>query len=286
MNARDRFFAVFPRRKVIIGMVHLKPLPGAPRYAGSLSGVLDAALKDAEAMRSGGADALIVENFNDNPFYPDHVETETVAAMTVIAKEVVRAAGVPVGVNMLRNDWKAALAVAAAVGARFIRLNVLTDALVTDQGIIQAPAHLAMRYRRALGADDVLILADVYSKHGAPIARRPLAVVARDTADRALADAVIVSGEESGDPPLAEDLSVVRNATPGTPLLIGSGMQESTAHLLTLADGAIFGAWAKRDNVITNPVDAEKVRRFVAAGRAPWGERGGASSCATTGRKG
>jgi membrane complex biogenesis BtpA family protein len=222
-------------------------------------------------MRSGGADAVLVENFNDNPFYPDHVETETVAAMAVVAKEVLRAAKVPVGVNVLRNDWKAALAIAAAVGARFIRLNVLTDAAVTDQGIIQGAAHLAMRYRRALGADDVLVLADVYSKHGAPVARRPLAVVARDTADRALADAVIVSGEESGDAPVPEDITEVRSAAPETPLLIGSGMRESCVHLLALADGAIVGTSVKRDSVITNPVDAERVRRFVAASRVPVG---------------
>jgi membrane complex biogenesis BtpA family protein len=269
MTARDRFFAVFPRRTVMIGMVHLKPLPGAPRYAGSLTAVLDAALADAGAMCAGGADALLVENFNDNPFYPAHVEPETVAAMAVVAREVVRAAAVPVGVNVLRNDWKAALAVAAATGARFIRLNVLTDALVTDQGIIQAQAHLALRYRRALGADGILILADVCSKHGAPVARRPFAVVARDTAERAMADAVIVSGEETGDPPRAEDLTEARAAVPETPLLIGSGMRDSTAHLLALADGAIFGSYAKRDGVIGNPVDSERVRRFVAAGRAP-----------------
>jgi membrane complex biogenesis BtpA family protein len=269
MTARDRFFGVFPRRKVIVGMVHLRPLPGAPRYAGSLADVLDAALADAEAMRAGGVDALLVENFNDNPFYPDHVDPETVAAMTVIAKEITRAATVPVGVNVLRNDWKAAFAIAAAVGARFIRLNVLTDPLVTDQGIIEGRAHLALRYRRMLAADDILILADVYSKHGTPIARRPLAVVARDTAERALADAVIVSGEETGDAPVSEDISVVREAVPDTPLLIGSGMTESNAHLLALADGAVFGTAAKHDNVITNPVDPQRVRRFVAASRAP-----------------
>ena len=267
-NARDRFFAVFPRRKVIIGMVHLKALPGAPRFAGSLREVLDAALADADAMGRGGVDALLVENFNDNPFYPDRVEPETVAAMAVIATEVIRAANVPVGVNVLRNDWKAALAVAAVAGARFIRLNVLTDALVTDQGILQGPAHLAMRYRRALGAEDVLVLADVYSKHGAPLARRPLAVVARDTADRALADALIVSGEETGDPPLAEDIRLVREAAPNTPLLIGSGMRDSSAGLLSLADGAVLGTSAKRGDIVTNPVDADHVRRFVAATRA------------------
>jgi uncharacterized protein len=275
VQARERFFAVFPRRKVVIGMVHLKPLPGAPRYRGSLAGVIDAAVLDAEAMRTGGADALMVENFNDNPFYPGDVEPETVAAMTVVAGEVARAANLPLGINVLRNDWKAALAIASAVGARFIRLNILTDALVTDQGIIQAPAHLAMRYRRALGAEELLILADLYSKHSAPLARRPLPVVARDTADRALADAVIVSGEESGDLPAREDLRVVRAATPDTPLLIGSGMQDSTADLLALADGAIVGTWAKRDGVVTNPVDVERVRRFVAAARTPPAEGGG-----------
>ncbi len=210
---------MFSEEKVVLGMVHLKPLPGAPRYGGSLAPVLEAALADAEAIRQGGAGGMIVENFNDNPFYPGHVEPETVAAMTVIAREVVRTAGdLPVGINVLRNDWKAALAIALTVGARFIRLNILTDALVTDQGIIQAPAHLALRYRRALGADHLLILADVYCKHGAPLARRPLGTVARDTAERGLADALIVSGEESGDPPRPESSPGCQNAANTLPI--------------------------------------------------------------------
>lgn len=266
MNAGARFRSAFPQGKVVLGMVHLKPLPGAPRYEGSLHGVLEAALADADAIRRGGAGGMIVENFNDNPFYPDHVEPETVAAMTVIAREVVRAAGdLPVGINVLRNDWKAALAIACAVGARFIRLNILTDALVTDQGIIQAPAHLALRYRRALGADHILILADVYCKHGAPLARRPLATVARDTAERGMADALIVSGEESGDPPRREDILEVRAAVAGVPILLGSGMREATAGMVALVDGTVFGYHAKVDDIITNPVDPERVRRFVAA---------------------
>jgi uncharacterized protein len=264
--SRARFRTVFSQDRVVLGMVHLHALPGAPRYEGRLAPVVDAALADAEAIRRGGAGGMIVENFNDNPFYPDHVEPETVAAMTVIAREVVRVAGdLPVGINVLRNDWKAALAVALAVGGRFIRLNILTDALVTDQGIIEAPAHLALRYRRALGADHILILADVYCKHGAPLARRPLGIVARDTAERGLADALIVSGEESGDPPRREDILEVRAAVPDVPVLLGSGMRETTAETVALVDGSVFGYHAKVDDIITNPVDPERVRRFVAA---------------------
>jgi membrane complex biogenesis BtpA family protein len=264
--SRARFRSVFAQINVVLGMVHLHPLPGAPRYGGRLAPVVEAALRDAEAIRRGGASGMIVENFNDNPFYPDQVEPETVAAMAVIAKEVVHAAGdLPVGINVLRNDWKAALAIALAVGGRFIRLNILTDALVTDQGLIEAPAHLALRYRRALGADHLLILADVYCKHGAPLARRPLGTVARDTAERGLADALIVSGEESGDPPRHEDILEVRAAVPDVPVLLGSGMRETTAETVALVDGSIFGYHAKVDDIITNPVDPDRVRRFVAA---------------------
>lgn len=277
--SRDRFRSVFAPGPIVVGMVHLRPLPGAPRYGGDLSAVIDAALADADAVRRGGADGMIVENFNDNPFYPGHVEPETVAAMAVVAREVARAAGsLPVGINVLRNDWKAALAIALAVGARFVRVNILTDALVTDQGIIEAPAHLALRYRRALGADRILILADLYCKHGAPLARRPLATVARDTAERALADAVIVSGEESGDPPQREDVLEVTGAVPAVPVLIGSGMREASAAMVSLVDGAIFGYHAKVDGVITNPVDPERVRRFVAAVRAAASRRAAADA--------
>jgi membrane complex biogenesis BtpA family protein len=244
-------------------MVHLPPLPGAPGYKGDLNAVMDHALHDARTLADAGVHGLLVENFHDYPFYPETKEPETVAAMTRIAVELRRVVALPLGVQVLRNSWQSSLAIAAAVGGAFIRVNVLTEAMVTDQGLITGVAHLALRYRRFIGAESVRIMADVYSKHGAPVARRPLGIVAQDLVSRGRADAVIVSGEHSGDPPRAEDLEEVRRAVPDTPVVLGSGMTVDTVDLLRYADACIFGYGAKRGGDMASPVDAQLARTFM-----------------------
>ena len=129
----------------VIGMVHLRALPGAPTYGGSVEAIRTAALRDAEALQIGGASALLVENYFDAPFYPNRVPAHTVAHMTAIASALRQRVDLPLGVNVLRNDGRAALAVAHAAGADFIRVNVLVGARMTDQGILEGRAHRAAR---------------------------------------------------------------------------------------------------------------------------------------------
>ena len=252
----------------VIGMVHLLPLPGSARWAGSMDAVARAALRDAESLAEGGADALLVENFGDAPFTPGRVEPETVAAMAAVAREISRAVGRPLGINVLRSDGRSALAVAVAAGARFIRVNVHVGAVLTDQGIIQGAAHELLRARRLLGAD-VKILADVQTKHAAPLAVVSLEQEARNCVERGLADALIVSGAATGEPTAPGDLKRVRDTVPGVPLLVGSGATaETAADLLAVADGLIVGTAVKRDGVVSGPVDAARVRRLVEAARS------------------
>jgi uncharacterized protein len=143
--------------KPAIGMVHLRPLPGSPACEDALADIVSAALRDAEAIVEEGMDGLLLENFGDAPFFPDQVPPITVAAMTVVATELRRRFDVPIGINVLRNDARGALAVAWAAGASFIRVNVLCGARVTDQGIIQGQAHLVIRDRRHLAADAIQV---------------------------------------------------------------------------------------------------------------------------------
>src|SRR5690625_4204170 len=255
---------IFGTEKPVLGMVHLKALPGAPLYDGDLDGVVEYAIQDAKNLKEGGAHGIIIENFNDYPFYPETEEPETVAAMTMVAQEIRRVVDLPMGINILRNSWKSALAVAGTVKADFIRLNIITDAYVTDQGIINTMAHYALRYRKALGIEHVKIFADVETKHAAAIAPRPIEVVARDAAYRAMADALILAGEESAQPPSVENIKIVKEAVPGVPVIIGSGMKVETANYLEHADGAVFGYGAKIDDVMNNHVDVEKTKQFVA----------------------
>jgi uncharacterized protein len=251
----------------VIGMVHLKALPGSPRWGGSMAEVIEAAVADARTWEVAGADALLVENHGDVPFTPDRVDAATVAAMAVAVTEVSGEAARPVGVNVLKSDALSALAVAAAAGAAFVRVNVHVGAVVTDQGLVQACAHKTLRYRRLLGVD-VKILADVQAKHGLPLTPVPIEQEARDCVRRGLADGLVVSGPATGQPTAVEDLERVRRAVPEVPVLVGSGVTSDTAaQLLDIADALIVGTWAKFGGRLENPVDPDRACRIVEAAR-------------------
>jgi len=257
--------------KPIIGMVHLPALPGTPRWSGSMERVLASARADAAALAEGGADAILVENFGDVPFAAGRVDAGTVAAMSVAIAAIARDVALPIGVNVLRSDPMSALAIAAATGASFVRVNVHVGAVVADQGLLLSGAHDTLRYRRLLGAD-VKIFADVETKHGAPLAPVPLALEARDCVERGLADGLVVTGVATGEPTALADLERVRGAVPDTPLLVGSGATpETAAELLSVADALIVGTSVKRDGLVGNPVDPRRVRRLVDAARGARG---------------
>ncbi|MCP9841285.1 BtpA/SgcQ family protein [Synechococcus sp. J7-Johnson] len=251
---------LFPQLCPLIGVIHLGPLPGSPGWAGDLGHLEAAALADADAYLSGGVDGLIVENFGDVPFWRGSVPPETVAAMTRLALAVVRATEQPVGINVLRNDALAALAIAQASGAHFLRVNVLSGATVTDQGLIEGVAAELLRRRRLLGAESVRILADVLVKHGAPLAPLSMAEAVSDVLERGGADGVIVSGTGTGRPTDPADLEQARAAAAGAPVLIGSGANPQTLQRLSAAcDGVIAGTALKCNGLISAPVDPARV---------------------------
>jgi len=250
--------------KPVIGMVHLMALPGSPRFTGDVRAIRDAALRDAESLAAGGVHGIMMENFGDVPFYPGRVPASVVAHVTAIAAEIRRAIpDVPLGINMLRNDGQSALAVAHAVGANFIRVNVLCGARVTDQGVIQGIAHDLLRERAHLGAHDIKIMADVDVKHSAPLAVRPIIDEVDDTIERGLADAVIVSGAGTGKPTDPQHVRVVKGAAGDVPVFIGSGMSAATVEQFDAADGFIVGTAFKRNGDVAEPVDIDRVRAFV-----------------------
>ncbi|MFQ6080649.1 MAG: BtpA/SgcQ family protein [Candidatus Bathyarchaeia archaeon] len=262
-NALEELFGV---KKPIIGMVHLLPLPGSPRYeGGSIVHILERAVQDAKNLETGGINGLIVENLGDAPYLKTSVGPETISATTLVVRKVIDTVNVPVGVNILRNDVKAALAVAYVTGGRFIRANVFTDTVVTDQGIIEASASELLRYRRYLGAEEVKIFADVHVKYGLPLSPVSIEQSAKEAAYRGLADALIVTGARTGIEPDLEDLTRVRKAVPDRPLLVGSGAtKENILKLLERADGAIVGTSLKVDGITENPVDGGRVKAFMA----------------------
>ena len=250
-------------RPILVGMVHLGALPGSPKYAGEWPALLNAARQDAASLAEGGADAVLLENFSDDPFFKTKVPRITIAAMTVAALAVREsAAGLPVGVNVLRNDGRAALAVAIAAGCQFIRVNVLSGARVTDQGIIQGIAADLLRKRRSWGGEKIAIWADVDVKHSVPLAGRPLEDEVADLLARGGADALIVSGSGTGRPTDPEKLARVKSAAGSTPVLVGSGATPHSARdTRGDAHGFIVGTALKRNGRI----DPALVRQFADA---------------------
>lgn len=259
--------AIFPDvRRPVIGMIHLPPLAGSPRYLGKLQSVIQRAASDAQSLVEGGVHGLMVENFYDTPFFKDNVGPETVAQMTRVAMEVRQAVGddMPMGINVLRNDALAALAVAHAVGAQYIRVNILSGAMLTDQGIIEGRAAELMRFRKMLAVEHIAVWADVRVKHAAVLAVRSLRDEVEDLCRRAMADAVIVSGSGTGRRTADRDAGAAQEAAGSTPVLIGSGVSaEQLDALCPVADGFIIGSGFKREGDVQQPVDPERVRSFM-----------------------
>jgi membrane complex biogenesis BtpA family protein len=267
-------YQLFKTRKPIIGVVHLLPLPTSARWGGSLKAVIDRAEQEATALASGGVDGLIVENFFDAPFTKNQVDPAVVSAMTVVVQRIQNLVTLPVGLNVLRNDGKSAMAIASCVKAQFIRVNVLTGVMATDQGLIEGEAHQLLRYRRELGSD-VQILADVLVKHARPLSSPNLTVAVKDTIERGLADGVILSGWATGSPPNLEDLELASGAAAGTPVFIGSGANwENVGTLMQAADGVIVSSSLKRHGQISQPIDPIRVSQFVEAAHRSWNSKG------------
>jgi membrane complex biogenesis BtpA family protein len=273
-NRANAIGEIFGRGKALIGMIHVPPLPGAPRYrGGGMAAILDACLGDAEALVTGGMHGLIVENHGDIPFRkPGNIGPETAACLAVVADRLAQTFDVPIGVNVLANAAIPAFAVAAAAGARFIRVNQWANAYVANEGLIEGEAAEALRYRAALRADDVKVFADSHVKHGAHAitADRPIAELTRDLAFFD-ADAVIATGQRTGDSATMDEIDAIAAAT-HLPLLVGSGVTpHNVAAILARTQGVIVASSLKVDGVWWNPVEPARVRALMQAARPALG---------------
>ncbi|MGA7509859.1 MAG: BtpA/SgcQ family protein [Erwinia billingiae] len=264
-NALEMLFQV---KKPVIGVIHLKPLPGAPRYNGqAMKEVYDAAVADALTLSRGGVDGIIVENASDLPFArPENIGPETVAALTAACLAVRQAVDTPIGITCVANGAIPALAIAKAVGARWVRVNQWANAYIANEGFINGPAPEAMRYRSMIDARDVAIFADVHVKFGAHAitADRSIPEQATD-AEWFDADVLIATGTRTGNPTSDTEVNEVRSGT-NLPVIVGSGLSPSQVPaLFASADGAIIGQWLKEDGQWWKPVDPRRVAELMAA---------------------
>ena len=256
---------IFQTDNPVIGVVHLSPLPTSARWQGKLQEVIARAEQEATALAAGGVDGIIIENFFDAPFTKDCVDPAVVSAMTLVVDRLKGMVMLPIGINVLRNDARSAMAIATCTQAQFIRVNVLTGVMATDQGLIEGKANELLRYRRELGSK-VAILADVLVKHARPLGTPNLTTAVQDTIQRGLADAVILSGWATGSPPTKEDLELASAAAGNTPVLIGSGADwENIPQLMQAADGVIVSSSLKRRGKIDETIDPIRVSQFVEA---------------------
>jgi uncharacterized protein len=259
---------IFQADNPVIGVVHLSPLPTSPRWQGKLQEVIARAEQEATALAAGGVDGIIIENFFDAPFVKDCVDPAVVSAMTLIVDRLKGMVMLPIGINVLRNDARSAMAIATCTQTQFIRVNVLTGVMATDQGLIEGKAHELLRYRRELGSE-VAILADVLVKHARPLGTPNLTTAVQDTIQRGLADGVILSGWATGSPPTQEDLELASAAAGDTPVLIGSGADwTNIPQLMQAADGVIVSSSLKRQGKISETIDPIRVSQFVEAARS------------------
>jgi len=254
-----------------IGVIHLPPLPGAPGSSHldpgtALQRAGAVAVKEAITLQKLGFDGIILENFGDAPFYSTSVPHETVVALSIIAAAVREATSLPLGINVLRNDARAALAIAAVTGSDFIRVNVLSGVAATDQGIIEGKAAELLRERGRLKVESIAILADVHVKHAKSLSSESLALAIEETAGRGGADGIIITGSTTGRSPSHEDLSLALKAAKENqvPLYIGSGLTALGLSALPESTiGMIVGSSLRKGGKAGAPLDLKRGKAFI-----------------------
>jgi membrane complex biogenesis BtpA family protein len=266
----DSLAEMFGVDKPVIGMVHLWPLPGAPGYAGyPIDTIVDQARRDAQLLLEGGVDGLMVENMWDLPYYVGtDVQPQAMTCQAVAARAIVEMANVPVGINVVHNGGLVALAIAIAAGASFMRVCILTGARLWDTGELDhGCAADLLRRRKELDAEHIKLFADVDKKHSVPFPGLDLETHIEWT-EFYRADALIVSGRMTGAAPSVDKVRQAKELAK-RPILLGSGTTDKNiADFLRYADGVIVGSGLKVDGIAENPVDVERVRRYMAVVRA------------------
>jgi len=254
---------VLGMKKPVVAMVHIGALPGTPLYdaKGGVPKLIDGVAADIERLQAGGVDAVMFGNENDRP-YVFKAPPEGVAAMTAVIQASKAALRVPFGVNYLW-DPLASVAIGAATGAGFVR-EIFTGLFASDMGLWQADAAGAARLRRNLGRDDMKLMFNINAEFAFSLDQRPIELRAKSAVFSSLADAILVSGPLTGQPVDRAQLRAVREAVSNVPVFANTGVTiDNVSDILALADGVVIGTHFKRDGDTWNPVDGDRVKRFM-----------------------
>lgn len=253
---------------LLIGMVHVGALPGTPRFANNFEQLIEKAVVEAQALQKAGFGAIILENMHDVPYLRTSVGPEITAAMAVASTEVRRAVSIPMGIQILAGANIAALSVAQAVGAEFIRVEGFVFSHIADEGLIEACAGQLLRLRRELGAEKIKIFADIKKKHSSHAITSDINI--SETAHAAEffgADGVIITGSATGTTASLEELALVKKSV-RIPVWIGSGITPDNLSHYKDANAWIVGSSLKKEGMWSNPLDLNRLNEMVKAGLA------------------
>lgn len=260
----EKFIKIFKRNQVIIGMIHLKALPGTPDYKNNNSEILETALKEALLYKKAGIDALAIENMHDVPYIKNEVGHEISAMMTLIGHEIKQATQLPCGIQVLSSANRAALAVAKAANLDFIRAEGFVFGHLADEGYIDSCAGDLLRYRKQINADHIAVFTDIKKKHSSHTLTADISLEeTAKTAEYFRSDGLIITGTSTGEEASIEEVKSIKKVCK-IPVIVGSGVTlENLETYLLKADALIVGSWFKDEGHWSNALNYDKVASFM-----------------------
>jgi membrane complex biogenesis BtpA family protein len=259
-----RFRKLFGKNKPVIGMIHIDPLPGTPKYKDSVKQIIEKSIDEAKIYLDAGIDAIAIENMHDTPYLKRNVGEEITSLMSIIGYEIKNRTQIPVGIQILAGANRQAIAAAHSAGLDFIRAEGFVFSHIADEGIFDSDAGELLRYRKSIGADNILVFTDIKKKHSSHKITEDISIV--ETAKAAeffLSDGVVITGSHTGKPADIQEISSVKKQI-SLPIIVGSGITDTNIEdYFNISDGWIIGSYFKKGGNWKNGVDSERVSNFM-----------------------
>ena len=260
----SKFTHIFSTHKPIIGMIHVEALPGTPKFSNQIAAIIAKAVLEAEVYKNNGIDALMIENMHDVPYQKNDVGHEISSLMAIIAYQIKQKTKLPLGIQILAGANHAAISVAKASGADFIRAEGFVFGHLADEGYIDSNAAALLRFRKQIEAENIAVFTDIKKKHSSHALTQDLDIAEiAHAAEFFLSDGVIVTGMHTGSTANSDEINQVKKAT-NLPVLVGSGITfDNIADYMPLADAFIVGSYFKKEGFWTNDLDPKRIQQFM-----------------------
>ncbi len=246
-------------------MIHLKALPGTPKYSGNVTEIIKTAVAEAEIYKINGIDGLAIENMHDTPYLKNEVDHEISSLMAIIGYEIKKRTRLPCGIQILSSANKAALAAAKSAGLDFIRAEGFVFGHLADEGYIDSCAGELLRYRKKIDAENIAIFTDIKKKHSSHAISADVDIV--ETAKAAeffLSDGLVVTGIATGKSADLNEILAIKEKCK-TPVIVGSGITiDNIEEYLSVCDAMIVGSYFKENGYWANALMEGKVKSFMA----------------------